>query len=68
MTLYQIVPICLSTTDTFKLETEDLSIIGPVRGGPEEDHKDAQEAGSPLLQRKAERARAVQSTEEKGPG
>ena len=36
--------------------------------GPEESHKDDQGAGTPLLQRQADRARALQTGEEKTPG
>jgi len=41
---------------------------GPVRVSPEEDHKDDQRAGRPLLQRKAERVGVVQPGEEKALG
>jgi len=39
-----------------------------VEVSPEEDHKDDQRAGAPLLWRQAEGALAVQSGEEKAPG
>lgn len=39
----------------------------PVTSGPEESHKDNQRSRTPLLCKKAEKVRIVQSREEKAP-
>ncbi|KAJ7399938.1 rna-directed dna polymerase from mobile element jockey-like [Pitangus sulphuratus] len=64
-----IFPLCSCETPPgvlhLALESSEHEKHRPVRAGLEEDHKDDQRAGAPLLQRQAERARAFQPGEEK---